>query len=535
MTIENIKTKLNELASEIVKETLNYKAKPSFRKIEFFYMDLDSIFKPIGFGYPEGEEEFEYDNIRFEIGKMVSEKSIYSEVYSLIKEVYTDKFKVDEENNNVVFDSLESLLYSYKNLLIRNVLHFDPQYNYYMDYLGYKNHTDKSKKTYETFVEEYKTIKSEEIIKNANSFMNQMIEKFNQVLINDLKDVPPVYLNKIFGAGIELKEDEYKISENIVIRRIKFSDEFNSYRKNSNRLKSFLLNHPTFIIEFKSDSTNISVFSKSLKGLKNTKEIILDSLKLYTLNGFQIIHEIEYPSSIEKQYFSENKTHKENLKRFPMLPPKETGIQFSRFNDEDAKNLAKIIELVQYISQSNNSDTDFIRISLDFFMEALSKNILSGTVTYSILSLEALYNTSNTEVTKNLRDKCSFLLSICRDLDIQKHNKFIKKLIKKDLGSGYAVRSTYVHGEDPNKFNDYILTQNIKKYTYYSLLIFMQLIHFEEVNSIKENLMSEYKSQKKTINDFIIYNSLINNDYLEKLKDLIGKCNLFDSYSIFRT
>lgn len=522
---EVIKLKLKELSNEAWAQVLKYEESLHLRKTSSFYIDLNSCFKPIGFGYPDGDEELEYEYTYFDLAKKVSESTAYSELYSILKAEYNEKFKEEENTfSSSKFDKLDYFMSTHIRLLIRNLLHYSHQNNAFQDYLGYNDSQVKDDKTYDKFWEEYSKTPSDDRAKSAISFIYKIIEKSNEVFIKDLNDIPPVYINKVFVSGIKLEQDEYKISDKILLRKVKSSDEMHSSKNN---FKKFAFrNRPTCLLEFESDYADISS-PFGLVGSKNSlKQILLNSLKLFTLNGFKIIHEMIHPISIDKQFFSENRTDNDNVEMgsFRIFEPN------AEFSNEDAKNFSQIFELVNNMNKENNQETEFINVALDFFLEALSKKTLSGTLTYSIHSLEALYNTSNKNVTENLRKKCSLLLSLFREIDLEKYDKFSKKNIYKDLGKGYDVRSEYVHGENPSKFADFKLTARIKNYTYYSILLFMQLIQQDEIEEIKNDFKQEFRTQKKVINDFIIHNALINEKYAEKLLEIVKKCSLFEPY-----
>lgn len=529
---EIIKLKLKELAYETWGQVLSYQKELHLRKISNFYIDLKSCFKPIGFGYPDGDEELEYEYTYFQLEGKVLESTIYSELYSILKSEYQEKFKDKDESSsldNLKVDSLKLFISTYVRLLIRNLLHHNHHHNLFQDYLGYKDSQIGDNKTYDKFREEYEKIPSETRGEESVAFIHKIIETFIAVFINDLNDISPVYINKIFISGIKLEQNEYKISDTIVLRKIKSSDETPSKK---NPFTRFLFaNRPTCILEFESESADISSPYGLLGNKNNLKQILLNSLKLFTLNGFKVIQEMVYPISIDKQFFSENKTHSDNLKRNPFLFFEPN----TELKEEDARNFAKSIELIKYINEANNPDNEFISVALDFFLEALSKNTLSGTLTYSIHSLEALYNTSNKNVTENLRRKCSLLLSIFREINCKKYDKFSKKAIYKNLGKGYDVRSEYVHGENPSKFSDLGLTEKIKEYTYYSLLIFMQLMKISDIEEIRNDFKQEYRTKKRILNDFIIQNALINNKYADKLKEILNKCDLYEPYYNYKT
>lgn len=524
-TQEIIKLKLKELANEAWAQVLKCEEGLHLRKTNKFYIDLNSCFKPIGFGYPDGDEELEYEYTYFDLAKKVSESTTYSELYSILKVEYNERFKEEENTfSSSKFDRLDYFMSTHIRLLIRNLLHYSHQNNAFQDYLGYKDSQVGDDKTYDKFWKEYSKTPSDDRAKAAISFIYQIIEKSNEVFIKDLNDIPPVYINKVFISGIKLKQDEYKISNKILLRKVKSSDEMPSSKNN---FKKFAFrNQPTCLLEFESDYADISS-PFGLVGSKNSlKQILLNSLKLFTLNGFKIIHEMIHPISIDKQFFSENRTDNDNLNISPFLSF-EPNAEFSK---EDAEHFSQIFKLVKYINERDNKEAEFIKVSLDFFIEALSKKTLSGQLTYSILSLESLYNTSNKDVTDNLRKKCSFLLSLFREIDTKLYSDFAKKAIKGDLGKGYGVRSEYVHGENPSNFSNFGLTAKIKKYTYYSILLFMQLIQQDEVEEIKNDFKQEFRTQKKVINDFIIHNALINEKYAEKLLAIVKKCNLFEPY-----
>gem|GEM_PF-4077484 len=521
---ETLKSELTVFVYSIINKTREYNSKSFFsRKFEKLYIDLDSIFRPVGYSYPDGDEEFEYENIYYKIGETILESEAYQRVYALIKENFSEKFESENNLFKSDIDKLRLLLSTYMHLLVRNTLHFDYKYNFIIDKVGYKKSSEEYSRVFEEALKQFESLTSEQILEGISLFHTKMIEKFTDVLISDLYDKPTIFYYKLFLNGIELEQDEYKILDNVTLRKIRYKDEFNSDKRPYKKFRSFNSNYPTCIIEFPS-------YSSSIYDNDNYKKVVLDSLKLFTYNSFKIIYEFEYPESIKKQFCSENNFHTENFKRKYSFVPLMIPTKPKLFSEENATKLGKIINLIDNLYKDKNSEVNFVKVSLNFFLEALSKSWPSAIITYSVLSLESLYNTSDRDVGKNLRDKCSLLLSIIREINLKEYDRFSKKLTSKMLGKGYEVRSTYVHGEDPKKFIDLDLISKLKNYAFFSLLIFIQLINCSELDEAMINLKPEYKTKKKAINDYYLYNAQINNKYYNDLKELVGKCDIFYSF-----
>jgi hypothetical protein len=152
------------------------------------------------------------------------------------------------------------------------------------------------------------------------------------------------------------------------------------------------------------------------------------------------------------------------------------------------------------------SENDFIEIALDYFYEAQKKNVYSNEGFISaVISMEALFTESPTDIKYKLAHRAAFLLGLCNIDPIEAFEKL------KDF---YDNRSKLVHGggtipDDPDRYR-------VSKYTRRSIIIFLILLKNEERRKIGQN------KRKREILKEIDY-AMLNEEKRKSLKKEINK------------
>ncbi|MGN0018524.1 MAG: hypothetical protein ACI37S_05735 [Candidatus Gastranaerophilaceae bacterium] len=167
--------------------------------------------------------------------------------------------------------------------------------------------------------------------------------------------------------------------------------------------------------------------------------------------------------------------------------------------------------LAPYMAIIQNLDRDdYKNVSLEFFFDSLDK-CGSAKITYSVIAIEALFNTNKEELTKTIVQRGLKILQNYYRSDYWEQ-------IEIDLKTAYVVRSHYAHGEIRNhKKATYELSERISEYARIILLTFL-LIN-PKIIKIRGK-----EKEKKYINEKLIDKSLFypenNTEFCEILKDL---------------
>ena len=167
--------------------------------------------------------------------------------------------------------------------------------------------------------------------------------------------------------------------------------------------------------------------------------------------------------------------------------------------------LAPYMDIIQNLDRD-----DYKNVSLEFFFDSLDK-YGAAKITYSVIAIEALFNTNKEELTKTI---------VQRGLKVLQnyYSSEYWEQIETDLKSAYIVRSYYAHGESRNhKKATYELSERISEYARIILLTFLFISPIVKTNRGKTG-------EKKYINEKLIDKSLfypeINTELCKMLKDM---------------
>lgn len=168
--------------------------------------------------------------------------------------------------------------------------------------------------------------------------------------------------------------------------------------------------------------------------------------------------------------------------------------------------------LTTYIDIIKNLDKDdYKNVSLEFFFDSLDKFGSAAKITYSVIAIEALFNTNKEELTKTI---------VQRGLKVLQnyYSSEYWEQIEIDLKSAYIVRSYYAHGESrTHKKATYELSERVSEYARIILLTFLLI-------SPKVITLRGEVGEKKYINEKLIDKSLFypesNKEFCKLLKDI---------------
>ena len=178
-------------------------------------------------------------------------------------------------------------------------------------------------------------------------------------------------------------------------------------------------------------------------------------------------------------------------------------------DDENYEMIYNLLAPYMAIIQNIDRD-DYKNVSLEFFFDSLDK-YGAAKITYSVIAIEALFNTNKEELTKTI---------VQRGLKVLQnyYSSEYWEQIETDLKSAYIVRSYYAHGESRNhKKATYELSERISEYARIILLTFLFTSPIVKTNRDKTG-------EKKYINEKLIDKSLfypeINTELCKMLKNI---------------
>ena len=187
----------------------------------------------------------------------------------------------------------------------------------------------------------------------------------------------------------------------------------------------------------------------------------------------------------------------------PFIPFK-SQINLTLDNFEKIQNL-----LSQYMILIQNIDKDdYKRVSLDFYLDALTK-FGAAKITYSVIAIEALFNVSHADIQKTV---------IQRGLKILQnfYTPEYWEQIECDLKTAYDIRSEYAHGESKKSKKATIkLSERILEYARIILIVFIQL-------SLLITNERKKTKEKKYINQHLIEKSLLYPDVNTRFCQMIS-------------
>lgn len=497
-------------------------------KKEDFYLIEQNIFRPIGYVYSDGEFEHKFINYYLDIEKELYVEQSYMDLFAFVQEKY--KQKVEKNQFSTYLETPEyffaqRILSDFVKLLSRNIIHYSSWHNLslekpqeYEELLKKFQEAKENDNIVEFFaLPELKILElQEQNFYNATkkAFIEKLFNKIETIGLND--NVIKNY--KFFFTGIELENDFFEISDNIIIRKIKSIDKAQNTYNNSLSLGNMLSNalnqgRSTIILETKQTLQNI--YHKN-----SYKELILESFQLFFKNLYKLEYEIIYTNDFESNYGNSCKKHEVGfLKQNPYII---SNTQLSSYK--------KILNLMKPLYDEYNKEFEFVKIAKDFYIEALNKKTPTSQITYACLCLEALFNTSEEKISNQLKTRTSCLLKLL--------NLESKKSIKNNILDFYAIRSDYVHARNPaSAGHDYVIAQKALDYARFSLLMFLILINNPDItilrdSIIKKDIIDNHYPLKTFINEYMLYNAIISNDGQALLEKRIGDLSWISDLNI---
>jgi hypothetical protein len=323
-----------------------------------------------------------------------------------------------------------------------------------------------------------------------NDITDGLLVECITIFIGDLDGNPSTWNVTLWIEGILLTQ-EYKISENILIRNVEISD-----RELEVPFHGVLLNHSFHDTPNKFSAILNVRFKGHLESVRNEVNIILISLMLLRLGSIYSKRTEYRPNSFvnHPQKVWSNTSYSNNYKY--------------TFKNGDNSSISEIISILKKQWHLISNESNPIHIALERYSHALLKQeSIEGHITSAINCLEALYlkKDERAELTHRLCQRVSVILRILGLVPIKGYN---------DIARAYDIRSNYIHGQiEPEKHKDAPkLGETVLDYARLSMIIFIQLIY--DYN--KEDLINK------------IDNSLLDASAFDKLKEIIdSRCKIY--------
>ncbi len=301
---------------------------------------------------------------------------------------------------------------------------------------------------------------------NITLMDDDCVIKCIELFVNDIKGCPFDWNCKIWINGLWVKKSEYRINENLLIRRPSNSDLIfeNQYLYLNDDLEA---KNCSAIIEYK-------LFDKYIKEVCSFKRklcIVLQLFRTASVNSLKL----EYtPSSI----LSHTNTPIGAKNIFPIYK--------YELNDENYSRLNIFLEVfLDLIPEEDLMNVSPINIALERYLNALYVCDLHNRITITISALEALFlkGSERMELSHKLSQRISFLLGLYKFPPLEVYSK-IKK--------AYDIRSTYIHGsiiknKENEMKNNTNMSDEIINYTRICLQIFLLVSNSKK----KDNFIDE--------------------------------------------
>lgn len=517
--IKEIKRNLKYLANDLAKDILYYK-KSILKKNDILqfalYKNMDNLFQDI-------------EQCIFKETKIYFYKEFYRKYYDkyinnpLVPPIILEGANIikylwmDGDNNPIPADKvyiaslqeMKNLLNEFFQLIFNTIFYYSYKYNilvenytmseelFKFDYCNEDEYKDRLKQIQRNFNFEFT---KQEILNKELLFYKKAINKIIENLFYfEEKTINTIQTHQYFLRGIKLNKFKYKIDHNITIRKLLLNEKERNNTKFSHAEENCI-----FEYRFK------------IKDLGNVycKPQLLPIVINLALKNCAIITKTYSFLNRYADGISEIENHNRQY---------DGGIP-TCLSDVLIKNLPNVIKLVQYyIDNIENKEILFLKIAIDFYTQAINKTHPTHQITYCCLALEALFNTNTEKITKQLRDRCSYLLSLILGLN--------KKQISKNINKAYESRCSYVHGQDPTCNKDDNLASNIFDYTRFSILIFLNLIS-DKMFSKKFKTKAPNLNFKNYINEYYLNNINLMYNLKNELQIYLNKSAWINNFKI---
>lgn len=505
--IKEIKRKLKHLAKDLAKDILDYK-KLVLEKNDIFqfalYKNMNNLFQ-------------DTEQCIFKETKLHFYKEFYRKYYDkyinnpLVPQVILEGADImqylwkDGDNNPIPVEKayvpslqeMKNLLKEFFQLIFNTIFYHSYKYNilienytmseelFKFDYCNEEEYKDILKKIQRNF--NFKLTKQKVLNKELLFYKRAINKIIENLFYFEEKTVNRTQIYQYFLIGIKLNKFKYKIDHNITIRRILLNE-----KERNNTMFSY------------ADENCILEYRFKIKNLDNVycKPQLLPIVINLALKNCAII---------TKTYSFLNK-YADGISEIEEYNRQYDGGIPVCLSDALIKKFPKVIKLVQYyLDNIENSEILFLKIAIDFYIQAINKTHPTHQITYCCLALEALFNTNSEKITRQLRDRCSELLSLTLGLN--------KKQISKNINKAYETRCSYVHGQNPTCNKDDNLASNIFDYTRFSILIFLNLIS-------NKMFLKKFKTRTPNLN----FKNYINEYYMNNINLMYNLKNELQTY-----
>lgn len=505
--IKEIKRKIKHVSKDLAKDILDYK-KLVLKKNDIFqfalYKNMNNLFQNT-------------EQCIFKETKLHFYKEFYRKYYDkyinnpLVQQIILDgtdimQYLWTEGDNTPIppqkayvlsLQEMRNLLNNFFQLIFNTIFYYSYKYNilvenytmseelFKFDYCNEEEYKDRLKKIQRNF--NFKLTKQEVLNKELLFYKRAINKIIENLFYFEEKTVNTIQTHQYFLRGIKLNKFKYKIDNNITIRKLLLNEK----ERNSTM---FSYADENCILEYRFKI-------KDLDKVYGKPQLLPIAINL-ALKNCALITKVYSFLNASADGISEIENNNVQY---------DGGIPVC-LNEVLIENFPKVIKLVQYyIGNIENKEILFLKIAIDFYIQAINKIHPTHQITYCCLALEALFNTNSEKISRQLRDRCSDLLSLALGLN--------KKQIAKNINKAYETRCSYVHGQDPACNKDDNLASNIFDYTRFSILIFLNLIS-------NKMFLKKFKTRIPNLN----FKNYINEYYLNNINLMHNLKNELQTY-----
>lgn len=296
------------------------------------------------------------------------------------------------------------------------------------------------------------------------------IEKYINLFYNDIVRDPISYKIKCYVIGISLEDENYKIDENLSLRKANsFDFKCRDLGEYHNELQNYSFQFPPVILNYKyfSDKT-IDIYLDYSRPPELAKELLFIDWALLLFRSAPVFR-IKTKSKVESLFRRGTTISGGSL---PIRTVEKYAI-----NSENIEDLKAIINLfrtqkIRKIFEVPHNKPNHINIALNRYQNAfLYSENFPKKITHLISCLEALLSEGAQELKRRLCQRVSIVL---------KTIGFNPLIINEQIDLAYRIRNKYSHGSAINlknvikqNINDFI--KNLIEYTRFCFLISMQI------------------------------------------------------------
>ncbi len=460
---------------------------------DFFYIPL------LFLQYQRPYSLFDFNNDRYCIS-IVKELEEYARLETFLK----DRYNLKEDKTNTILINYSKFIIYYVINLIKKFKSWgekssDILYNLVKDYILENENFDN---------DDVKILATKRYIKFLMDIV--IIPEFAKILINDIvkNEVKSVLRYDI--ANLEVK-NSFSVNSNFSISNSNDMPhkEENLIKLTKQKENGVIELSLTATYSYQIDNVNskafISFINKTINAFRY-QEISFNALLLFIPAPLKIKKETFYLKTFQTLTSSESLLNEILfLSRFADINKDEK----IKINKSDKNNLLKLTKLLKPISEYtiSNKNYQFIVIALKFFRDAMSKDNKSERMSYCVQSLEAIYNTNGSQLTRTISQRLAIVFSLLKEVKPKKFANIEPMEIQQQIKKAYDIRSRYVHGAENPKISEELLNAVIY-YTQISIIISLAILLLQKDKIKKEKLNEDFDNCLISKKHYAVYKNI---------------------------